>query len=117
VDKETSVTVVKSLYNGNETLIDVELEITKAGGSKGYRPYLVAAKLMMFEYRQIVKADEVTFKYNEDTVRNLLQNQKTLDADLTDIPENQNIDIFLNNICQTCDEVTTEESYLGAMVI
>jgi hypothetical protein len=114
MDKDTATSIVKSLSNNSdEILIDTELELTKAGGNNGYRPYLVAAKIIMFSHRKIVRADEVTFTYSVDSIRNLLNNQKSLDSKLTGIPENQTADIFLESLCQSCENDVND---LGAMV-
>lgn len=104
IDLDTAIAVVQQLYpSAVDPLLGLELEATKG---TNYRPYLVAAKFIITEYRQLVKADTVTFQYDIDkTVRGLLNRQKQLDVgDEANIPEGQSVDGMLTEICNICAE-------------
>ena len=116
IDYDTAVTMVKQLYpSAREPMLSIELELTR--GIQRYRPYAVYAKFLLVEYRQIIKADEVTFAYNTNAIKQALLMQKQLDAGDT-IPDGQTVDdlmTMLNELeCQTCD--TTTSNILGVQL-
>lgn len=113
IDYDTAVEMVKQLYpTASNPMLDIELQLTK--GSLRYRPYMVAAKFLLTEYRKIIKADEVTFAYSEEAIRGLLNRQLELDAgDI--IPEGQTVDDILSQICVTCE--TSPAFMLGIMIV
>lgn len=100
IDLATGKEIVQQLFpNALDPLMTIELEATKIDGN--YRPYLVAAKLIATEYRQVVRADVVTFQYDDKTIKNLLKRQKEIDSinGVTDTV----IDDMLDELCETCD--------------
>jgi len=101
IDYDTAAALVKQLYpTAKDPMLNIELELTR--GQRNYRPYIVAAKFMLTEYRRIVKAEEVTFEYDlVSTIRGLLNRQKELDEQDT-IPESQTVDAALLELCQVC---------------
>lgn len=114
IDYDTAVAMVKQIYPAaKDPMLNIELELTK--GSLRFRPYLVAAKFMLTEYRQIVRADEVTFQYDlEKTIRGLLNRQAELDAGDTTIPEGQSVADILTELCNTCVDVGSNQ--LGVQI-
>jgi hypothetical protein len=113
IDFDTAVEMVKQLYpQAKNPMLTIELELTK--GSLRYRPYMVAAKFLLTEYRKIVKADEVTFSYSEDAIRGLLNRQLELDAGDV-IPDGQKVEDMLSQLCAKCDN--TPASNLGIILI
>lgn len=111
IDIDTGIAIVQQLFpNAAEPLMSIELEATKI--ENNYRPYLVAAKLIMTEYRQVVKADVVTFKYDDNTIRNLLKRQKEIDTinGVTDPV----LDAMLTELCETCENLPPD---LGVILI
>lgn len=115
IDYETAEQLVKQLYpSARDPMLGIELEITKGGVN--YRPYLVAAKFILTEYRRIERADEVTFDYDiNKSIRGLLNRQAELDLSDT-IPAGQSIDSLLDEICNPCKE-TELSSGLGIYLI
>jgi hypothetical protein len=115
IDYDTAEAMVKQLYPAAKNpMLSIELELTR--GVINYRPYLTACKFLLTEYRQIVKADEVTFAYNrEETIRGLLNRQKELDTGDT-IPAGQTVDDVLVELCATCAVTGTISNYLGVNI-
>jgi len=112
IDLDTGISIVQQLFpNAAEPLLTIELEATKIDNN--YRPYLVAAKLIMTEYRQVIKADVVTFNYGDETIRNLLKRQKELDK-LNGVTD-EVLDDMLAELCETCE--TTNTPALGVILI
>lgn len=113
IDVETATAIVKQIYtNAADPMLSLELEVTK--GLLRYRPYIVAAKFIMTEYRRLLKADVVNFEYDIDkTVRGLLNQQAKLDLGDT-VPEGQTVDDTLLELCETC--LNSGESLLGVQI-
>lgn len=89
IDYDTGVAIVKQLYpQAQNPMLDVELEATK--GKYNYRPYAVFAKFVAMQYRQITKADEVSFTYSREAVLSALALQQTLD-DNDEVPPEQSV--------------------------
>ena len=109
IDLETATAIVQQIFpNAADPMLSLELEVTK--GLLRYRPYIVAAKFIMTEYRRILKADVVNFEYDVDkTVRGLLNQQAKLDLGDT-IPEGQTVEDTLLELCETC--LSSGENYL-----
>ena len=119
ISKEDAAEIIKQLYpSANDPVLSLELEITK--GALRYRPYAVYFKLLLLEYRRLVKADEVTFSYT-DNLKHILEMQRALDAGDT-IPLGQSVDELLNKLnelnCQKCgDGSVTEQQYIGVTIV
>jgi hypothetical protein len=105
IDFDQASALVKQLYpNAADPMLSYELENTKG---QFYRPYLISAKFMLAEYRQLIKADEVSFAYDIiRTAKNLLSLQKLIDKNDNSIPEGQSVDDILGVInhveCEKC---------------
>lgn len=119
LNKEGASEIVKQLYpSASDPVLSLELDITK--GLLRYRPYAVYFKLLLLEYRRLVKADEVTFAYT-DNLKHILAMQKALDVGDT-IPPGQSADELLASLnelnCQTCDDApVVGEQYIGVSLI
>lgn len=119
LNKEGASEIVKQLYpSASDPVLSLELDITK--GLLRYRPYAVYFKLLLLEYRRLVKADEVTFAYT-DNLKHILMMQKALDVGDT-IPSGQTVDELLASLnelnCQTCDDApVVGEQYIGVSLI
>lgn len=113
IDLETATAIVQQIFlNAADPMLSLELEVTR--GLLRYRPYIVAAKFIMTEYRRLLKADVVTFEYDIDkTVRGLLNQQARLDIGDT-IPEGQTVEDALTELCETCSN--SGESLLGVQI-
>lgn len=110
IDLPTATQIVQQLYPGAaDPLMTLELESTVIGGV--YRPYLVAAKLIMTEYRQIVKADVVTFQYSDDLIKNLLNRQK--DIDTVNGVSDPVLAAMITELCTSCDSIQS----LGVTIV
>lgn len=78
IDLDTARAIVQQLYeNAEDPLLEVELE--KSKGRDNYRPWFVAARFMLAEYRQLTRADDVSFSYRIETIQNLFSTQSSYD--------------------------------------
>lgn len=116
IDLDTGTQIVQQLFpNAADPLMTIELEATKIGNN--YRPYLVAAKLIMTEYRRVVRADVVTFDYSDDTIRNLLKRQQDIDK-INGVTDDTTIEDMLAELCTVCTPSVDESTpALGVMLI
>jgi len=104
-------TIVNNIYQANDVILTDVLTRsvgTNSRGQKVYRPYWTAAFLIITEYRRIKKADDVTFEYNEVSIKGLLALQDALDDGLT-IPLGMGVDDLLESV--------TDINFLGMIVI
>lgn len=97
---EDAKTIVKGVYpNANEVVLEDVLKrsqgVDKTTKLRYYRPYWVAAFLILTEYRRLKKADDVTFEYDvKETVEGLLSLARSLDNTL-DVPLGMSVDDLL----------------------
>lgn len=102
IDYDTASQIVRSLYpNAADPMLDLELEATKGDS---YRPYAVAAKFMMTNYRQVIRAKDVTFQYDANSIRQILNLQRGNDLTDKNIPEGQTVDDLEAILCETCED-------------
>ncbi len=66
-----------------EEMLNVSSGIKKDSGESYYRPQYVAAHFILTHYRQLTRADEVSFNYSDQTkiAQSLLDIQKAIDGD------------------------------------
>lgn len=94
MDIDVAKSIVKQFY---PKALDPALEdiLTLSKGSD-YRPYFTAAFFIWAEYRQLIRADEVSFAYDKIyAVKGLLAIQRPIDIGLTDIPPGFTVDNLL----------------------
>lgn len=104
MDKKTALIVVNEMYSGaagKTTAVDILLDKSKGTDGSGrsqYRPYYVAAALMLTEYRPVKKADVVEFfEYDKSAIQSILNMQVPLDSGLT-VPPGYGTDDLLSDV-------------------
>lgn len=105
IDYDTARSIVQQLYpEASDPLLEVELE--KSKGRDNYRPWFVAARFMLAEYRQLTRADDVSFSYRIETIQNLFGTQATYDIG----------DVIPPGF-EANTQLDTAQSYIGITVI
>lgn len=110
-DIEEATGIVQQIYaKAADPMLTRLLNDSK--GSKGFRPWYVAALFIYTEYRRLVKADEATFEYNiEQTLDGLMAQQLAYDVGAV-IPVGFDLDSLMASICSVC-----ESSHLPAAFV
>lgn len=78
-DIEEAILITRQIYSKASDPMLTRL-LTDSKGSKGFRPWYVAALFILTEYRRLIKADEATFDYDIDkTIQGLIAQQRPYD--------------------------------------